>query len=498
MKYIKAKGFGRKIVSKDFDRLFVAIDGLADTNAFDPVWDLLNARLPELSVLVKKKMQERQDHAVKASQTIRRLVKGFDEFQMKYESELQFHEMSKAIKDVNPVNKSAYSDPQVVDDALRMLDEMGVFFDEYRHIQIEQPKTRSEHLENERIKRTIEEELILLLKKLVKLLGEEPIEKPLADTPGESVKETPPQPKSHEQEDVVPSVDIQLTQETVLDSDVAAVDQPMESSKQISVIERVEDDDFRLEKILKHDRLDSLPIQSCVWKEFAKGSFANAYWLSYGIVPGGSAATITDVLFACAMQQWLGAERSQNESDLVLEFAEVLSRRLTPVEDLKVFGLSKGEAATLVAAAAAKASLFEPDTGALAWLQRASLESFPFERSIRYISDFLTVSGWMDLGSLTARPDVDSFKQNINDVRGEAEGWLATAKGLRLGFYPATRVLKYLTNPKGPVGAVMQAICDGSKTEHGSLFSELPVTGRDCDIVIEQGLRYVGTKPGIR
>ncbi len=485
------------------ENLTDALKGLEDVGSFDPVWDVLNARIPALQQLARRKLEERRTQNTARYLAYNKLIRAFDPFVQKYKEPIGFHEMH----DLESIDRHL-ANQENVDLALSLLGEIGDLFDEYQTLGQKHPENRSDRRQKDSRMSGIEDRLSQIYSEFLGLfemeprptegraesvltepdaknaaptIGEIPGPKPdeilepqqgddvegifedSAEEPAEEPTEEPAEEPAEEPTEEPPEEPAEEpTEEPAEEPTEQPTEPPVEESLEEPPGEPAIEDGVHEESATSSNLLER---EHKVWECYAQGQLPEAYWLSYGInnEAGASPRIINDVLFACALQPWVGSlSDGDGTFDTVVELGKAYQRHPSPLEDLENCGMSKQEAAMLVAGASVSAALFEQVTGAQSWLQQAARADIPLAGTVGMLSEFAATYAWMNLKRLTGRSDSSATGERLKEVRRAAEKWLAQARTSRLDFHPATLALRYLASENGPLGSVMEAISHGA------------------------------------
>ncbi len=503
------------------EQLSEVIDRLDGLDPTDPVWDLLHERAPDLYVRAAKTLELRGLLVARRRSAQDGLLRDLTRFKSSHGSELDYHEVRETFETVESLSQQAVFTEDDVCSASDLLKEFEAMFKEHSRLLSEKPSTRGER---QRIQGEIGEaenrisrlarDLLALVEKLsregpsarkeqVLLKGEGPAD----SSKGELDPDTgdPSPGDSHDAKDEASETKAQVP---AVQKEEQAQD-PEEDREPFPAQEVLEDEmgqqpDFSRQLLPSEGQqvteppvvpevVPPFPLDPLVWGQFSRGKFAEAYWLSLGAGDEKGLGPVTDALLACAMQACRGSEPPDHTSDFSFQLAQIFGRRHHPVEDLLNRGLTREEACMLTCAASVTASLLDPVTGALNWLQQAAGESFPGNGTLKVISEFLTKTRWTGL-TPTLESGGASPGEEIARIREEARDWVGAAGITRFELLTATQVLRHLGDPKeGVVGSVMEAISRGDDPR--SSIPSLPSSSSEFDALIKKAMRSLGRAP---
>ncbi len=480
--------------TKRFEKLLDALKGLEDVEPFDPVWDGLYVRLPELQRLTQQKLARRGVAKSNRYQIQNRFRAVLERLRENHKEAIEFHEM----RGIRMLEHNAITE-EAVEKASQLLETVEELFETHGVWQHKVPGSRSERRDIEDELRFVEDRLAQIDDELVALFDVE-------DTrvSGSAGGESQAGQVSAEHETGRAS-DVDFAGENLPDAEEAR-----ESGRGPVTDNAVQDDSGDLLQPADDQKSEPeqvaqpagvLPGETNVWKCYSAGSCPGAYWLSFGIAGHDAPpAAISDALLACALQPWVGCPPgTQGHAAAVEQLARIYQHYMNPVEALQAFGMSRKEASMLVAAASMPASLFEPSTGAQAWLQLVADADIPFGDSVRALAQYAATSAWMDMKSLVQEPQArDDIQDKIERTQSEAREWLNRARTTRFEYHPATLVARYLASETGPLGSVMAAILNRADPL-GPKDSALLAGNRGAvaQRILDGALKQVG-KPGAR
>ena len=152
---------------KRFLGLSEALRDLEQVGPLDPVWDLLKARLPELSDLVQRKLAERIDATAKQNETRKLIQNAIKQVVEKHRRLIEFLEIRKIESIGCPV---CLGDDKVAR-AMTIVSEVGSLLSEYEEYEKANPANRTERHAIETRKNGIEGHLDELVDELSVLLS---------------------------------------------------------------------------------------------------------------------------------------------------------------------------------------------------------------------------------------------------------------------------------------------------------------------------------------
>lgn len=194
-----------------------------------------------------------------------------------------------------------------------------------------------------------------------------------------------------------------------------------------------------------------------LWERLTAGDLATAYWLSHGDgdVPPW-------LLRACLLARHVRVSGDEPSSLL----SAIIYNHADPIGAAEERGLTKTQALLITALASVGPALKAPETGAMGWLQAAS----PLAKSVPFLEPILEfVSCGIALGPETiaeGRSEAET-RAELKRLRESAESWLTQQRSGRLGYAPATDVMRELAGGGHPLGQAVTAVIRDDRKDYG-------------------------------